>query len=69
MTPHDVELKRYNDIVERLDQAYNECIKFMEHRANTVVTNDMRDSIFMAGIYICDAKDKFKVYAESKYDT
>lgn len=68
MNAHEVEVRLYNDTIQRLLQAYEECVQLINYEEGTVVTNDMRNSIVLSGVYTLDAIDKFKKYANRRYE-
>ncbi len=64
MTPHDLELKRYNHISMRLDQLEEQIRKLAEYDAYNSLSPSQQDAIVLAGVYCLDAKDSFRRYAE-----
>lgn len=68
MTPHDLELKRYNDIIHRLDQIENTLMIIMNHKQYSKMHKLMNDGVMLCTVYVKDVKDKFKRYAETGYD-
>lgn len=69
MTPHDLELRRYNHITVRLDQAEEQIRKLAEYDTYNMLTSEQQDAVVLAGVYILDAKDSFRRYAEKQDDT
>jgi hypothetical protein len=67
MTPHDLELKLYRDIVNRLEQIEQETNKLYALRSELCFDKDTENSIFLCTIWAMDAKDKLRKYAERHY--
>lgn len=68
MTPHDKELKLYNDIIARLEQLEMQILLLANYDHFNAMTPQQKDAIVLAGVYCLDAKDKFKRYVERHYD-
>ena len=64
MTPHDLELKRYNDITHRLDQIEDILNKVIYSKAHKLVL----DGATLSLVYLKDVKDMFRRYAERQHD-
>lgn len=64
MTPHDQELRLYNDIVHRLDQIEAALFKIMDNANIDPNRKFMYDDSVLALVYLKDVKDKFRKYAE-----
>ncbi len=62
MTPHDIELKRYNDIMFRLGQIEETLYDVLDLKCNKKIEDAMTISL----VYIRDIKDKFKRYANQE---
>lgn len=69
MTPHDKELKLYNEIIARLEQLEMQILLLANYEDYNTMSNQQKDAIVLAGVYCLDAKDKFKRYAGLKYDS
>lgn len=71
MTPHDKELKLYNDIIARLEQLEEQIRKLANYDdfTHNLLSREQQDAIVLAGVYCLDTKDKFKRYAGLKYDS
>lgn len=69
MTPHDKELKLYNDIIARLEQIEMQILLLANYEDYSAMSNQQKDAIVLAGVYCLDAKDKFKRYVGLKYDS
>jgi len=69
MTPHDLELKRFNDIVSRLDQIEIVLFKIMDHSSYSKTHKLLQDGVTLSLVYLKDVKDKFRRYAERQHDT
>lgn len=67
MTPHDLELKRYNDIVQRLDQIENILYKIMDHTSYKKNHKVIDDGVHLSLVYLKDVKDLFRKYAERQH--
>jgi len=68
MTPHDLELRRYNHITVRLDQAEEQIRNLAQYDTYQTLSREQQDAIVLAGVYILDAKDSFRRYAERQDD-
>lgn len=64
MTPHDIELKRYNDIMLRLDQIEAVLFKVMDHSSYSKAHKLLQDGVTLGLVYLKDVKDKLRRYAE-----
>ena len=64
MTPHDLELKRYNEIVLKLDQIETALYKIMDHSAFTGYDAKVQNGVTLALVYLRDVKDKINKYSE-----
>jgi len=69
MTPHDLELKRYNEIANRLDQIEIVLFKLMDHSSYSKTHKLLQDGVTLCLVYLKDVKDKFRRYAERQHDT
>lgn len=68
MTPHDLELKRYNEIVIRLEQIESVLFKVMDHSSYSKTHKLLQDGVTLSLVYLRDVKDKFRRYAEREHD-
>lgn len=64
MTPHDLELKQFNEIMHKLDLIEGVLFKIMDHVSYSKTHKLMQDGVTLSLVYIKDAKDKFKKYGE-----
>jgi len=69
MTPHDPELKRYNEIANRLDQIEVVLFKLMDHSSYSKTHKLLQDGVTLSLVYLKDVKDKFRRYSERQHDT
>ena len=69
MTPHDLELKRYNEIADRLDQIEAVLFKAMDNACLDPNRKFIYDSVTLSLVYLRDVKDMFRRYAERQHDT
>ncbi len=63
MTPHDIELKRYNDIMIRLGQIEAALHEVYDDKGKISNYDELNDKVFLSLVYLRDIKDKFKRYA------
>ena len=68
MTPHDLELKRYNEIMERLQQIEAVLFKVMDHSSYSKTHKLLQDGVTLGLVYLKDVKDKLRRYAERQDD-
>jgi hypothetical protein len=68
MTPHDLEVKRYNDLMNRLNQIEALMLELMDHPDAHLNTKLVNDNAFLCAVYIKDAKYIFKKYANQVDD-
>lgn len=61
MTPHDIELKRYNDIMFRISQIEALLYEVLDGKCDNV-----DDNMTLSLVYIKDIKDKFRRYANQE---
>ena len=69
MTPHDLELKKYNDVMHRLDQIEIVLLKVMDHAGYSKTHKLLQDGVTLSLVYLKDVKDKFRIYSERNNDT
>jgi hypothetical protein len=68
MSPHDLELKRYNEIMIRLDQIESILFKVMDHSSYSKTHKLLQDGVTLGLVYLKDVKDKLRRYAERAHD-
>lgn len=66
MTPHDQEVRLYNDIMHRIQQIEGTINKLFSNRST--LPKEAEDAIFLAAVYAKDLNDKFTKYANRKYE-
>ena len=64
MTPHDLELKQYNAIMERLELIALKMNELYSNRREYELHRYVEDGIYLCAVWALDAKDKFKKYGE-----
>ena len=69
MTPHDLELKRYNEIMSRLDKIEVILYSVMDHSSYSKTNKLLQDGVTLGLVYLRDVKDKLRRYAERQDDT
>ena len=69
MTPHDLELKRYNEIMSRLDKIEVIFYSVMDHSSYSKTNKLLQDAVTLGLVYLKDVKDKLRRYAERQDDT
>jgi hypothetical protein len=68
MTPHDLELKRYNEIMHRLDQIEVILYSVMDHSSYSKAHKLLQDGVTLGLVYLKDVKDKLRRYSERQHD-
>lgn len=68
MTPHDKELRLYNDIMDRLEKIEGTMNKLFSKRKELTMPREVEDGIFITAVWALDLKDKFTKYANRRYD-
>jgi|GEM_PF-3843077 len=64
MTPHDVELKQFNNIMNRLELIELNLFRVMDDASYKDIPKNMQDSIYVSIVFLKDAKDKLMKYGE-----
>ena len=64
MTPHDLELKQYNDIMDRLERIAVELNKVYSNKRAVPMPKSVEDSVYLCAVWAIDAMDKLKKYGE-----
>ena len=68
MTPHDLELKLFNDIMKTIEKIEGTMNKLFSKRKELAIPREVEDGIFLTAVWALDLKDKFTKYANRRYE-